>query len=730
MAEEISMQKAPYKPNEGVAIENGTTPGDKQSMDTVEHSLEYDHLYDIEERKNATQLSLDHERTPVTIRWDNLTYSVPIRDPKSGKKCCGPKIDKIILDNVSGEAKPGQLVVIMGPSGSGKMTLLNILSGRCIKTKGARLTGYISVNNIDKNDLGSSRFAQISAYVQQDDVLFNMQTVKETLINAARLRLPKEMTYQEKEQRVNSIIQELGLGKAQDTRVGDHRHRGISGGERKRTNIAVEMIQDPSLLFLDEPTSGLDSFQALNVMETLKILCMSGVTVIVSVHQPRSSIYKLFDQLILLSEGRVAYSGLAGEHAVNYFGKLGFQCPSFFHPADYFLDIISTDNRSKTQEIKSEKRINFILSSHKDKTKGITRREFRGSIDTLKIEYIKKGVTSSICEQFAILGTRNLRQISRDVFTLGMRIFMSMFFALFLSALWADMGTTEKDIQNRNGILFFIAINQSFGGLMGTLQVFIVEKTIVMRERQAHCYYLWIYYCTKLATQFPVDVIIPCIFASVVYWIVGLNPDPVAFLIFIALTVLISISAVGIGFMIGSCAPNIDAANAMAPLLMVLTILFGGFYINAGSMPVWIGWLENLSTIKWVFEAYCINEYRGLTFCAEDDPTDCQSGEEVLDLLSFGTYYNRLWIPILILVGLFAGFHAIAFTCLKFVNVKYIQCEAPSVSYYNMYDDDDDDMNGSYKQPNEEISDNNGGIMELNIKSNKKANSKTPLLKT
>ena len=99
---------------------------------------------------------------------------------------------------------------------------------------------------------------------------------------------------------MDNIIQELGLRKAAHTRIGDAKNRGISGGERKRTNIAVEMIQDPSLLFLDEPTSGLDSFQALNVMETLKILCMSGVTVIVSVHQPRSSIYKLFDQLILL----------------------------------------------------------------------------------------------------------------------------------------------------------------------------------------------------------------------------------------------------------------------------------------------------------------------------------------------------------------------------------------------------------------------------------------------
>ena len=114
-----------------------------------------------------------------------------------------------------------------------------------------------------------------------------MQTVRETLLNAARLRLPKSMTFEAKQERVDSIIQELGLKKAANTRIGDARNRGVSGGERKRTNIAVEMMQDPSLLFLDEPTSGLDSFQALNVMETLKLLTLSGVTVLVSVHQPR-----------------------------------------------------------------------------------------------------------------------------------------------------------------------------------------------------------------------------------------------------------------------------------------------------------------------------------------------------------------------------------------------------------------------------------------------------------
>ena len=131
----------------------------------------------------------------------------------------------------------------------GKTTLLNCLAKRITGEKGSVLEGRIRLNGVDRHELGS-KFARIAAYVQQDDVLFNMQTVTETLVTAAKLRLSKEFTAQDKLARVNAIIQELGLTKARDTQIGDARHRGVSGGERKRTNIGVEMIQDPSLLFL------------------------------------------------------------------------------------------------------------------------------------------------------------------------------------------------------------------------------------------------------------------------------------------------------------------------------------------------------------------------------------------------------------------------------------------------------------------------------------------------
>lgn len=193
--------------------------------ETEPESKSYNENY----QSTAVSKSIIDKITRVSLEWKNLTYSIQISDPKSSKKCRKPKIQKYILKNMSGRALPGELVAIMGPSGSGKTTLLNVLSSRCIYTKGALLTGSITLNGIEKKELGNG-IAGLSAFVQQDDVLFNMQTVKETLLTAARLRLPKYISMEDKLKRVNQIITELGLKKAANTQIGDEKHRGVSGG--------------------------------------------------------------------------------------------------------------------------------------------------------------------------------------------------------------------------------------------------------------------------------------------------------------------------------------------------------------------------------------------------------------------------------------------------------------------------------------------------------------------
>ena len=149
------------------------------------------------------------------------------------------------------------------PPGSGKTSLLNALAGRIPVTKGATLTGDVYVDGVAMSATGD--MSTRSAYIMQDDALFALSTVQETLMFAARLRLPAAMSLADKEKRVTQVIEELGLVKARNTIIGNQKVRGLSGGERKRVNIGVDMLHDPKLLFVDEPTSGLDSFQAQSV---------------------------------------------------------------------------------------------------------------------------------------------------------------------------------------------------------------------------------------------------------------------------------------------------------------------------------------------------------------------------------------------------------------------------------------------------------------------------------
>jgi len=246
---------------------------------------------------------------------------------------------KVIIDHVSGTVQPGQFLAIIGASGAGKTTLLNFLSGREISQNLDR-TGKILVNGSDKDTM--KNFSSYSAYVQQDDILFQTMTVRECLTFAARLKL--QAREEEKIARVNHMLKTLKLVKCQNTRIGGPLVKGVSGGERKRTSIGVELITDPNLVFLDEPTTGLDSFTATSVMESLSDLASKeNRTVISTIHQPNTDIFDMFDRLVLLARGKIIYFNRA-DLAVDYFSNLGYTCPDTSNPCDYFMSMMSKES--------------------------------------------------------------------------------------------------------------------------------------------------------------------------------------------------------------------------------------------------------------------------------------------------------------------------------------------------------------------------------------------------
>ncbi|KNC54353.1 uncharacterized protein AMSG_10348 [Thecamonas trahens ATCC 50062] len=242
--------------------------------------------------------------------------------------------DKTILRSASGYCAPGTVTAIMGPSGAGKSTLLNVLAGRISFSD---MSGQVLVNGQPR----STAFKRIAGYVTQDDFLIPTLTVRETLNFHAQLRLGNSVSAATRVARVEKVIAQLELTHVADSRIGDRLIRGISGGERRRVSIATELVTSPRILFLDEPTSGLDSCTASAIMATLRELATSSaLTVILSIHQPRSSIYASFDNLILLSKGSTLYNGRAAG-ATGHFAQLGHPCPQDFNPADFLIDLVT-----------------------------------------------------------------------------------------------------------------------------------------------------------------------------------------------------------------------------------------------------------------------------------------------------------------------------------------------------------------------------------------------------
>lgn len=235
----------------------------------LDHSFDEDDALASPDRKaELTQIN-----TNVQISWHDINISAEPQPGKCGKKAVGET--KVILDGVSGCALPGQFISIIGASGAGKTTLLNHLSGRLIANNLTK-SGTIKINNVESSKV--SGFSTFSAYVQQDDILFETMTVRECLEFSAKLKLPG--TLEEKLGKASEIIEDLKLTKCQNTNIGGYLIKGVSGGERKRTSIGVELITNPSLIFLDEPTTGLDSHTATQVMKLLAKLAASGRTII------------------------------------------------------------------------------------------------------------------------------------------------------------------------------------------------------------------------------------------------------------------------------------------------------------------------------------------------------------------------------------------------------------------------------------------------------------------
>lgn len=375
-------------------------------------------------------------------------------------------------------------------------------------------------------------FGKYGAYVMQDDVLFPTLTCKEVITFSARLKL--NLTGSELRQKVDEIIESLGLLKCKNTKIGSQTIKGLSGGERKRTAIGVEMITDPKILFLDEPTSGLDSFTAHKIVKLLVDQSRLGKTVIATIHQPSSNTFSLFDKLILLMDGNPIYQGKASQ-AANYFTSLGFKIPKFANPSDYFLkEFFVPFHRTIEDDLKLQK----LIENYSDRIlpQLLNSEEDHKDEDVESISSSTLSISPSRANffiEFKEILIRATKNILREPTFIKMRCLQTLVLCVLSILIFYSLDHSQKGVSGKIGYFFFTSMNQTMIGMMSILLVFIVERPVFLREYASHTYGVNSYFLAKSLVESPLQVVFLVVEATGVYFFIGLTVEVERYLVFV-----------------------------------------------------------------------------------------------------------------------------------------------------------------------------------------------------
>ena len=574
---------------------------------------------------------------PIDIVFQNLSYTVKDEvQSKINKK----EIQKIILNNLNGYFSHGKLTGIIGPSGAGKTSLIELLSGQ---SKTGIVTGNLFLNG-NPSDINIMK--KISGFVFQDDIILKTMTVKEALYMSALLRLPETISNEEKENKVNEMISLLHLENCKDTIVGDSLSKGISGGERKRLSVGMEMITNPSIIFLDEPTSGLDTYSAYSLMNNLKYLTNTGRTVISTIHQPSSDILRLFDDIIILNKGKIIYLGEVN-NLVNYFSSIGYKCPEYTNPSDYiFMNILNPITFNfENKNLKSvEEKDKYILESFTKSGMEKTILDKCNLINNNKRKLSEKShkYKPSLCLQLKFLLKRHLKNLIRNKSILRTKIGQSIGLGLIIGLTFLNIpGSDAKaQVQDRNGSLFISSFSQVLLPIIGTLALFSLERPIILREISSGYYNSLSYYLSKMIIEIPLQIIITFITCTIIYWLCLFQKTFKKYIIFVGIVLLGSLCGLSIGTAIATASKNVNLALQIAPFCIIPLILFSGLLINCDSIPPYFTWIQYISPVRYMYQEVYKNEFKGLYYKK-------QSLEYYIDEMEFNNISTTLALCLL-----------------------------------------------------------------------------------
>ncbi|XP_065209407.1 ATP-binding cassette sub-family G member 1-like [Planococcus citri] len=539
------------------------------------------------------KMSIHMNPKPIDIIFDNLTYTVSYGKFNAERKT--------ILKGVSGHFRSGELTAIMGPSGAGKSSLLNILTGfhefgvgGCIKT----------TNQANKKKEGLD--CKDSCYILQDDQLCPLFTVHEIMSITADLKLGPSVSKESKEYLIEGILTTIGLTRTKETRCGR-----LSGGQKKRLSIALELIDNPPVMFLDEPTTGLDSSSCTQTVATLRRLAKGGRTIVCTIHQPSASVFEMFDHVYVIADGLCVYQG-SSFNIIPYLQTIGLHCPQYHNPADFVLEVVTGEYGHFSSQLVASAN-NPLWRTNTQCTKANTLVLPVEDFDEYSInngiqKFSELYSAPSEIYRFFILARRCAVKLYRDWTVSHLKVALHFLVGIFIGVLYSECGVdASKSIYNV-GFLIVSLVYLSYTSLMPAILKFPTELNVIKKEQFNNWYKLKTYYLAFLFVNIPMQMLFTVVYAIFAYYLSSQVLVYWRFLKFLLVCMLTTLINEGFGLFLGTSLSPVNGVF-MGAVLICFFILFAGYVVLFAHMPRLLYYVSYSSYFRYAFEALVQSVY-------------------------------------------------------------------------------------------------------------------------
>ncbi|KAM3330991.1 hypothetical protein ACQJBY_027218 [Aegilops geniculata] len=588
----------------------------------------------VEENSSPMQRGMVLPFLPLSLTFDNIRYSV---DMPPEMKAQGVVEDRLeLLKGVSGSFRPGVLTALMGVSGAGKTTLMDVLAGR--KT-GGYIQGNISISGYPKKQ---ETFARVSGYCEQNDIHSPQVTVYESLLFSAWLRLPEDVDSNKRRMFIEEVMELVELKPLKDALVGLPGVNGLSTEQRKRLTIAVELVANPSIIFMDEPTSGLDARAAAIVMRTVRNTVDTGRTVVCTIHQPSIDIFEAFDELFLMKRGgEEIYAGPLGHHSadlINYYeGIHGVsKIKDGYNPATWMLEVTTI---GQEQMLGIDFSDIYKKSELYQRNKALIKELSQPAPGSTDLYFPTQYSQSSITQCMACLWKQNLSYWRNPPYNAVRFLFTTVIALLFGTIFW-DLGgkmSQSQDLFNAMGSMYAAVLFIGIMNCTSVQPVVAVERTVFYRERAAGMYSAFPYAFGQVVIELPYTLAQATVYGVIVYSMIGFEwtaPKFFWYLFFMYFTLLYFTFY---GMMAVGLTPNYHIASIVSSAFYAIWNLFSGFIIPRPKVPIWWRWYCWVCPVAWTLYGLVVSQFGDVTTPMED-------GTPVKDFIEGYFDFKHSWL--------------------------------------------------------------------------------------